>query len=58
MVSDPEPGNGALQVFGEGKPFGTAAVLLLVAAALMLRYEPRAAAPLTPEIDAAPPPVA
>ena len=33
-------GNGALQLFGEGKAYGSAAVVLLGAAALTLRYEP------------------
>jgi MFS family permease len=36
----PVCGNGALQVFGEGKAFGTAAVVLLGAAALTMRYHP------------------
>jgi DHA1 family tetracycline resistance protein-like MFS transporter len=35
-------GNGALQVFGEGKAYGSAAVVLLGAAALTLRYRPPA----------------
>jgi DHA1 family tetracycline resistance protein-like MFS transporter len=33
-------GNGALQMFGEGKAFGTAAVVLLGAAALTAKYHP------------------
>jgi DHA1 family tetracycline resistance protein-like MFS transporter len=33
-------GNGALQLFGEGKAYGSAAIVLLGAAALTLRYEP------------------
>lgn len=33
-------GTGALQAFGEGKPFGIAAVLLVGAAAVALRYRP------------------
>jgi DHA1 family tetracycline resistance protein-like MFS transporter len=33
-------GNGALQAFGEGKSFGSAAVVLLGAAALTVRYHP------------------
>ena len=33
-------GNGALQLFGEGKAYGSAAIVLLGAAALTLRYQP------------------
>jgi MFS family permease len=36
-------GNGALQVFGEGKAFGSAAALLVGAAVLTRRYQPRIA---------------
>jgi DHA1 family tetracycline resistance protein-like MFS transporter len=50
-------GNSALQVFGEGKSFGSAAVLLVGAAALTGRYRPPARPPTTPErIGPAPPP--
>jgi len=41
-------GNGALQVFGEGKAFGTAAVVLLGAAALTARYHPPPREPVPP----------
>jgi MFS transporter, DHA1 family, tetracycline resistance protein len=41
-------GNGALQVFGEGKSFGSAAVVLLGAAALTLRYQPPRREPIEP----------
>jgi MFS family permease len=33
-------GTGALQAFGEGKPFGMAAMLLVGAAGITLRYHP------------------
>jgi DHA1 family tetracycline resistance protein-like MFS transporter len=42
-------GNGALQVFGEGKSFGSAAVVLLGAAALTLRYQPPRREPIEPQ---------
>ncbi|HXW04171.1 MAG TPA: MFS transporter [Vicinamibacterales bacterium] len=42
-------GNGALQVFGEGKSFGSAAALLVGAAVLMVRYRPAGRAAPTPE---------
>jgi hypothetical protein len=42
-------GNGALQVFGEGKSFGSAAVVLLGAAALTLRYQPPRREPVEPQ---------
>jgi DHA1 family tetracycline resistance protein-like MFS transporter len=51
-------GNGALQAFGEGKSFGSAAALLLGAAVLTARYTPVPRPLPTPErIDGAPPPV-
>jgi MFS family permease len=43
-------GNGALQAFGEGKSFGSAAVLLVGAAAFTLRYRP----PPRPAIEPVP----
>jgi DHA1 family tetracycline resistance protein-like MFS transporter len=50
-------GNGAMQVFGEGKSFGAAAVLLLGAAVLTARYTPPRRPPTIPErIAEAPPP--
>jgi DHA1 family tetracycline resistance protein-like MFS transporter len=42
-------GNGALQLFGEGKSFGSAALVLLGAAALTLKYESRPRPPIVPE---------
>jgi MFS transporter, DHA1 family, tetracycline resistance protein len=33
-------GNGALQAFGEGKAYGSAAIALLGAAVLTMRYQP------------------
>jgi DHA1 family tetracycline resistance protein-like MFS transporter len=41
-------GNGALQAFGEGKSFGSAAALLVGAAAFALRYRPPARGPIVP----------
>jgi DHA1 family tetracycline resistance protein-like MFS transporter len=50
-------GNSALQVFGEGKSFGSAAALLLGAAVLTTRYTPPRRPPTVPErIGGAPPP--
>ena len=39
-------GNGALQMFGEGKAYGSAAIALLGAALLTMKYHPPAKRPL------------
>ena len=41
-------GNGALQRFGEGTPYGSAAIALLCVAALTLAYQPSSRTPVTP----------
>jgi DHA1 family tetracycline resistance protein-like MFS transporter len=41
-------GNGALQAFGEGKSFGSAAALLVGAAVVTLRYRPPERPPIAP----------
>ncbi len=42
-------GNGALQVFGEGAAYGSAALVLVGAAALTTRYQPPSRPPLQPQ---------
>lgn len=42
-------GNGALQVFGEGKAYGSAAIVLIGAAALVRRYQPPPRPPIVPQ---------
>ena len=41
-------GNGALQMFGEGTAYGSAALVLVGAAALVTRYQPPARPPIQP----------